>query len=316
MNNYYVSSIGGDISQSIISIIRNSFPRAVIFGSDRDNQNSGFEEVDKFEISPDASSLDYMVWLKSFLLRNEIDAFIPINERELETLATLSDSQLDKLLGRTTIVWSGSESVRLFGSKLATSNFLTGVGVNVPRVFDGSFDISDSDFPVVVKPEKGAGSRNIFICNTRKEVDAAQVILPNCIIQKYIGDPGKEFTAGVFRGDSGETRVIVFQRKLSGGATGWAKVVSSSELESMCARVAEAINLKGAINIQFRMVGDEPCVFEINGRFSSTIMMRHLLGFNDLLWSLGVMSGFDEFTSRGVEGFIGYKMNAFFVRNN
>ena len=63
------------------------------------------------------------------------------------------------------------------------------------------------------------------------------------------------------------------------------------------------------------MVSDEPCVFEINGRFSSTIMMRHLLGFKDLLWSLGVMSGFDEFTSRDVENFIGYKMNAFFVRN-
>jgi hypothetical protein len=44
-------------------------------------------------------------------------------------------------------------------------------------------------------------------------------------------------------------------------------------------------------------------------------MMRHLLGFKDLLWSLGVMSGFDEFTSRDVENFIGYKMNAFFVRN-
>jgi carbamoyl-phosphate synthase large subunit len=315
MNNYYVSSIGGDIAQSIISIIRSSFPGAVIFGSDRDNQNSGFEEVDKFEISPDASSFDYMVWLKSFLLRNEIDTFIPINERELETLAILSDSELDKLLGRTTIVWSGSQSVRLFGSKLATSNFLTKVGVNVPRVFDGSFDISYSDFPVVVKPEKGAGSRNIFICNTREEVDAAQLILPNCIIQKYIGDPGKEFTAGVFRGDSGETRVIVFQRKLSGGATGWAKVFSSSELENMCARVAEAIDLKGAINIQFRMVGDEPYVFEINGRFSSTVMLRHLLGFKDLLWSLGVMSGFDEFTSRDVQDFIGYKMNAFFVRN-
>ena len=315
MNNYYVSSIGGDISQSVISIIRDSFPRAVIFGSDRDNQNSGFEEIDKFEISPDASSLDYISWLESFLLRNEIDTFIPINERELEALATLTDSELNKILGRTTLIWSGSESVKLFGSKLATSNFLTGLDVYVPRVFDGSFEISDSDFPVVVKPEKGAGSRNIFICNNRAEVNAAQVILPNCIIQKYIGGPENEFTAGVFRDESGETRVIVFQRKLSGGATGWAKVVSSSELERICARVAEAINLKGSINIQFRMVSDEPCVFEINGRFSSTIMIRHLLGFKDLLWSLGVMSGFDEFTSRDVENFIGYKMNAFFVRN-
>lgn len=316
MTNYYISSIGGDISQSIISILRTNFPDDLLFGSDKDNQNSGFEKVDNFEISPDASSFAYISWLQSFLLRNNIDIFIPINESELEVLSELEDSELKKLLGQTKIVWSGSQSVRIFGSKLATSRFLTGVNVCVPRVFRDSSDISEYDFPVVVKPEKGAGSRNIFVCNSPEEVNAAQIISPSSIIQKYIGDSKNEFTAAVFRGDSGVTRVIVFQRKLSGGATGWAKVVSSSELEKMCTKVAEAINLRGSINIQFRMVDDVPFVFEINGRFSSTVMIRHLLGFRDLLWSLGEMAGFDDFTSRNVEDFIGYKVNTFSVRKN
>jgi len=315
VTNYYVSSIGGDISQSIISILKTTFPQAVIYGSDKDNQNSGFEEIDNFEISPDASSVEYLDWLKSFLIRHNIDIFIPINEQELEKLSTLPDIELVKLLGATSIVWSGADAVKLFGSKLATSSFLTGIGVNVPRVFVGAFDICDSDFPVVVKPEKGAGSRNIFVCYTREEVCAAQVILPNCIIQKYIGDPGNEFTAGVFRQDSGEARVIVFQRKLSGGATSWAKVVNNSIFEKMCTRVADSINLNGAINIQFRVVDDVPSIFEINGRFSSTVKIRHLLGFKDLLWSLGEMDGFDEFSPKDVEDFIGYKMNTFFVRD-
>jgi len=32
-------------------------------------------------------------------------------------------------------------------------------------------------------------------------------------------------------------------------------------------------------------------IFEINPRFSSTVMFRHLLGFKDLIWSINEIAG-------------------------
>lgn len=314
MKNYYVSSVGGDIAQSIVSILKSFYPHAIVFGTDLDYQNSGHEQVENFEVSPKASSAGYLPWLRDFLIRNNIDIFIPVNENELETLALLSDTDFKNVLGSTSIIWAGPKAVRVFGNKRDTSDYLKTLGIKVPRVFSNPADILDTDYPVVVKPESGAGSRNIFLCGSIEEVNAAIVILPNCIIQQFIGDSGREYTAGVFRSPVGEVRVIVFQRKLSGGATGWAKVVVNSDFETLCTRVAESINLNGAINIQFRLDNGEPSIFEINGRFSSTVMIRHILGFKDLLWSLGELAGFYEFDPLEVEGRIGYKVNRFAVR--
>ena len=51
-------------------------------------------------------------------------------------------------------------------------------------------------------------------------------------------------------------------------------------------KLAEKLNLIGSINIQLRIRGDEPVIFEINPRFSSTVLFRYLFGFKDLEWSI------------------------------
>ena len=54
----------------------------------------------------------------------------------------------------------------------------------------------------------------------------------------------------------------------------------------ICLQIANEWNLKGSINIQLRLIDNKPIIFEINPRFSSTVYMRHKLGFKDLIWSL------------------------------
>jgi carbamoyl-phosphate synthase large subunit len=49
------------------------------------------------------------------------------------------------------------------------------------------------------------------------------------------------------------------------------------------------------MNVQLRLTAAGPRVFEINPRFSSTALMRHRIGFSDVLWSL------DEAAGRPVE---------------
>lgn len=45
------------------------------------------------------------------------------------------------------------------------------------------------------------------------------------------------------------------------------------------------------MNIQLRITKSGPHIFEINPRFSFTILMRHRLGFCNLLWTLSEARG-------------------------
>ena len=45
------------------------------------------------------------------------------------------------------------------------------------------------------------------------------------------------------------------------------------------------------MNIQFQLADEGPRVFEINPRFSSTVLMRHCIGFSDVLWTLEEAEG-------------------------
>ena len=53
-------------------------------------------------------------------------------------------------------------------------------------------------------------------------------------------------------------------------------------------KIADELNLIGSINIQLRKSKNRIAIFEINPRFSSTVFMRSLVNFNDVLWSLGI----------------------------
>lgn len=61
----------------------------------------------------------------------------------------------------------------------------------------------------------------------------------------------------------------------------------------MCMRIAEGLNLHGSMNVQLRLTDKGPRVFEINPRFSSTVLMRHRLGFSDVIWAIEEAEGKD-----------------------
>ena len=81
-------------------------------------------------------------------------------------------------------------------------------------------------------------------------------------------------------------------RKLRGNYTAWAKVIKNSKIEKLCKKVTEEIDFFGPANFQLILTKKGPMIFEINPRFSSTVLMRNYLGFTDLVWSIEEKFGF------------------------
>ena len=278
--------MSGDIAESTALILLKNFSNIQIYGSDIQPEMINTNLCINHFKSPPAENPTYYQWLSEILTENRFEYFIPCSENEIFALSNLPDSQMESLNSLTTIVWAGRSVIRRLASKSKTNDFLNSINLNPPRIF--SEDENLVNFPVVVKPDIGRGSKNIFICHTLAQVEAALVFVNNPIIQEYVPDLDNEYTCTVYRNLRFETVCIVFRRYLSGGVTSWAEIVEDAAIKNICVSVADELNLNGSINIQLRKSLNKISIFEINPRFSSTIFMRSLVDFNDLLWSLGI----------------------------
>ena len=63
-------------------------------------------------------------------------------------------------------------------------------------------------------------------------------------------------------------------------------MIENNDITDLLEKLAVKLDLVGSINVQLRITKNLPKVFEINPRFSSTVLYRHLFGFEDLIWSI------------------------------
>jgi carbamoyl-phosphate synthase large subunit len=169
--------------------------------------------------------------------------------------------------------------------KLYTANFLEEHGLPFPKTKIVS-EVDETVFPLILKDRKGSGSKSIFLVSEQSEFDFYARRFPNFIAQEFVPNSSEEYTCGLFRSSTGEIRSITFKRKLIGGFSGFGMVVCNDSIDEVLIAIAEKLDLLGSINVQLRLSDRGPIVFEINPRFSSTVMFRHLMGFEDVIWSI------------------------------
>ena len=102
------------------------------------------------------------------------------------------------------------------------------------------------------------------------------------IIQEYIKST-KEYTCCIYK-DEFTSKLIIFDRILNKDKTDYAKVYRNTKIEKILLKFANNLNFNGSINVQFKIRNNKIKIFEINPRLSSTVLMRHLIGFRDFEW--------------------------------
>ena len=138
------------------------------------------------------------------------------------------------------------------------------------------------EFPVILKPRYGSGSKNLFVAWSRREIDLLSQYVPEAVLQEYLLPDHEEYTVGVYKSrQSGYVGQIVLRRTMAAGVTYKAEVVRDEAIESVCRRVAESFDVWGPINVQLRKTPAGVRIFEINPRFSSSAVIRAHFGFNE-----------------------------------
>ncbi|MDR2646490.1 MAG: ATP-grasp domain-containing protein [Holosporaceae bacterium] len=144
-------------------------------------------------------------------------------------------------------------------------------------------------YPCIFKSRKGSGGTSIALVESEKFLsDHCELLTDENIFQELLLPEDEEYTCGVYRTLIGNVRTIIFKRRLAmkGGHSDKGVLVENSDVMNLLLSIADKLDLKGSINVQLKLTKDGPKVFEINPRFSSTIVFRHILGFSDVLWSI------------------------------
>ena len=285
--NVLITAIGGDIAQGIASILRLTFPDWCLTGIDVHTRHAGSIFVDEFHEGPRALDEGYEESLKTIVKRGDIDLVIPTSEAELLFLV----SKGYRKIGGAHLLMPNQLAINIGADKLTTAQFLHSIGLPTPWTFLAEEFEQKKQLPCIFKPRRGAGSKAVYLCESAEEVKFYRQRHADAIVQELLLDADQEVTCGVFRSGDGSIAVLQLLRTLTGGFTGWAQVIDDPSVLSQCTILANALHLRGSINVQLRITQDGPRIFEINPRFSSTVLMRHQMGFCDLVWSIQDLYG-------------------------
>lgn len=278
-----VTGCGGDIGQSIGKILKSvSFIDSII-GCDIHDEHAGIFIFDKTFTISRCTSDSYLSDLEKIIDEMEVDVILPASEPELRFL---TEQSIDKKFLNKILISSNLRS-RLIGfDKLNTVRFLRKNNYPYPKT-EVLSELDSPEFPLILKNRSGSGSKLIYKVDDSVELAFLKKKHPGFIAQEFISEKDGEYTCGLFRSKSNEIlRSIIFKRTLTNGYSGFGTVIEDQRITNLLHSIAKDLDLEGSINVQLRFSVNEPLIFEINPRFSSTVLFRHMFGFHDLVWSL------------------------------
>ena len=282
--NILVTGCGGDIGQSIGKILLKSLYTKNLYGLDISDKNAAQFIYPNFSTGLRFNHPNYLNALENFIETNEIDIIIPISEPELRYFSI--QNKLNNI-GKAKMITASALALEVGFDKYKTAEFLKKEGLPFPKTVLAKDITALDEFPVILKSRTGSGSKDIHKINTMDEfLFYTRNTVEDYVTQELITDENGEFTCGLFRSSHGEIRSQIFKRELHGGYSGYGEVVENRPITLLLEKLALKLDLVGSINVQLRIAENTPKIFEINPRFSSTVLFRHLFGFEDVIWSI------------------------------
>jgi carbamoyl-phosphate synthase large subunit len=166
---------------------------------------------------------------------------------------------------------SAEPTSTLCNDKYATCRHLREAGVRAVQTWLPGELPPNPRFPLFIKPRGGRGAVGAFPLRSRRELDFFLGYVDDPVVQEYLDGP--EFTIDVLCDFDGQPLSIVPRERvvIRSGVMDRGRTVKSARLIELARLACLAIPFAGPLNIQCRMSGGEPVIFEINPRFSGGI---------------------------------------------
>ena len=271
-----ITGAHGDIAQSICRVIKKKFKNTVVDGTDINLRGTGNYIFDNIIQVPLTNSRKYTAQIKKISKKYKL--IIPATEEEIIFFSKKKDSFKRKILINSTNI------IKKFSTKLSTYNFLNRNDYSTLSFCKKLGGDKIPKYPFFLKTNFGHGNKNYKIIKSYKELKKLRIKnKKDWVAQEYLGKNFDEYTCALIKIEN-FCDAIILKRYLSGGMTYYVEVIKNLQLKKKLISLAKKINLCGSINVQLKINKERFAIFEINPRLSSTVMMRHMLGFTDCVW--------------------------------
>ena len=295
----------GSLGREIMKAFEMSHHPYKIIATNSSPLSVGLFETSHSYLIPQANSSKYIQILLEICKNDKVQILVPGTEQELEII-TRNSTLFYK--NNITVLSNPLRVIEICSDKYRLMKFLLSKGLSCPKTY--LYDESDleaiNSFPVIIKPNLGSGSRNVYLAQDIDELVFFCKYIKKYgsepIIQEYIPNIENEFTVGILYVDKGKLSTSVAMKRILRGSVSTRQVMISPnsnekfvissgisqglfdefmEVREYALKIAELIGADGPVNIQCRKIGDEITVFEINPRFSGTVGARSLVGHNE-----------------------------------
>lgn len=172
-------------------------------------------------------------------------------------------------------------SVDICMSKKITASWFHQEGVLTPYVYWNSYAASTIEYPVMIRPMRGSGSKNCFVARSKQELDFFVGYLRKPVfVQEYI--EGDEYTIDIFSDFEANPICVVPRKRIEvrDGEVVKAVTVYDEELIEQCKAIAKSLGLVGMSCIQCIKRDDKNYFIEINPRFGGGVTLSIHAGAN------------------------------------
>jgi carbamoyl-phosphate synthase large subunit len=212
---------------------------------------------------PPVTAPEYVPRLAELVRVLGVSLVVPLTDLDMALLAERRDE-----LGAIVLL-PEPEVVERANDKFATHLFLEQRGFDSPTAWLPERLSEDLPFPVLVKPRRGFGSRNIFVANDRGELDFYLARTPVASFVQQVCH-GEEFSIDVFSDLEGRCLNAIPRTMIEskGGESIKGMTVRDEELIALGSQVAETLGVKGPATIQcFRTAPGRHEITDVNLRF-------------------------------------------------
>lgn len=288
-----VTGVGGDLGQALVKSLRLNDTVACV-GCDRDATGAGAPFVEAFRAVPSADHPGFVAAIEGVCRELRVDAVVPGSEPEMYALAGLGDPL--RLPGGVPVVCQPAAWMRTYGDKLTCMDALQG-RLELAPYAEGrdaravATLVRTAGFPLVVKPRRSSGSRNVRRVENETELQQALASITQPFVQAWLEPVDAEFSVGVFAGRA-FTAAAIFRRRLGPSGCSWyAETSTDAEVTEYALRFAACARLQGSANLQVRRTAVGVRLLEVNPRFSSLAAARAACGFPDVAWAVETALG-------------------------
>jgi carbamoyl-phosphate synthase large subunit len=207
---------------------------------------------------------DYVPQLRRLVEQHDVKLVVPLTDLDQELLADRREELKPAL-----VLLPEAEVVAAMADKYRAHQMFVDRGIGSPDTWLPADLPEEPAFPLLVKARNGFGSRHIFRCVNRAELDFHLVRTPvDSMVQAVC--TGEEFSIDVFCDFDGNCLNAIPRTMIEskGGESIKGMTIADPELIEIGRAVAEALPLAGPANVQcFREADGRLLVTDVNPRF-------------------------------------------------